>query len=82
MVKLVQDTLQLYNIKPVELKLLVSDAVSYMLAAGQIIKRKCNLKLIHVTCLGTIHYNVYNFFLIFGIPPFHNLIVLYRAVLK
>ena len=50
--KLVQDTLVKYNIKPAEMKLLVSDAVSYMLAAGQILKKKCNLKLIHVTCLA------------------------------
>ena len=49
-VKLLEDTLQEYNIKPAEMKLLVSDAVSYMLTAGQILKKR-NLKMIHVTCI-------------------------------
>ena len=51
MVSLVQDTMREYDIKPSELKLLVTDAVSYMLLAGQILKRQCNLKMIHQTCL-------------------------------
>ena len=49
--KLIQDTLPMYNIKPAELKLMVSDAASYMLVAGWTIKNQCNLKMIHVTCI-------------------------------